>query len=119
MPSYISAHHKPFSEGTSYCDIPAHVMTKLTVRPVQLQITANFENINTNVRDVRLFLNTAGTNFIDVPNGLYWHNDLNRLLTDPVGGLYYKILIGANGLQYDIVEYASEGDRNNETGGTV
>lgn len=57
-----------------------------------LTYVMNYKNIDTVFQNTRLYLNTAGTTFLDLTPGLYDIQSLNNGPLNPVlGGSYYKI----------------------------
>lgn len=73
-------------------NLPTKFKDYLHIKFGYLTYVLNYKNVDTIFSNTRLYLNTAGTTFIDLIPGLYDINSLNSGVLSPViGGLYYKI----------------------------
>lgn len=62
------------------------------MRLMYLSYCVNFKNVMSIFQNNRLYLNTLGSVFIDLPDGIYDINDLNNWqLWGAISGWFYKI----------------------------
>lgn len=79
----------------------------------------NYINISQKMNNNVLYLNNGGTTFIQLNDGNYDINDINRTLNNIINGKYYKIQTNVNGLWYSIYSYVSINDWLQDINGVV
>jgi len=70
-----------------------------------------WKNVRTDWNNQNLYLNTAGTVFVLIPEGCYFIKDLNDgLLSPQIGTRWYKILSPPGSSKYYVYSYSSASD---------
>lgn len=81
-----------FVNGTEQTiNIGPSVLKYNHIRPTYLYFTINYQNITSEFRNNKFYLDTAGTQLITLVDGLYDYPQINALILAAYGGFYYLI----------------------------
>lgn len=104
--------------GEQIINLPNNFLEYTHMRISYVTLNNNYFNIKQEYGNSKLYLNTSGSVFIDLPDGNYDINDINeRNLIGVIGGLYYKILSDPDG--FWIYSFLNTTDRQQNTNGTA
>ena len=110
----MSLNIKFFNGSNCQIDIPSHMQKNgnyTFLLPSYFIYKLNYKNIRTDWNNQNLYLNTAGSIFILIPEGCWFIKDLNEgPLNSIISGKYYKILSPAGSTKFYIYSYNSVSD---------